>query len=89
MLCSENKAEKCQCTFGVKVVLVQVLTAHLVFVTVALKCFLILFVNHPEWLQHCDHAEVELEKFFSLVVWFGFFGGGRGVVCVASFFALR
>lgn len=54
-------------------------TAYLVPVTVALKCFLILFVNHPKWLQHWDHAEMGLEKW---VVGVFFFLGGRGCLGV-------
>lgn len=50
-------------------------TAYLVPVTVALRCFLIPFANHPKWLQHWDHAEMGLEN----VVGF-FLGGGRFVV---------
>lgn len=55
-------------------------TAYLVPVTVALRCFLIPFANHPKWLQHWDHAEMGLEN----VV--GFFLGGGEVRCLACFF---
>lgn len=57
-----QKNYKSQCFCGVKVVSVQVPTAYLAPVTMAPKCFLILFINHPKWLQHWDHAETGLEK---------------------------
>lgn len=58
----KQKNYKSQCFCGVKVVSVQVPTAYLAPVTMAPKCFLILFINHPKWLQHWDHAEMGLEK---------------------------